>query len=324
MTVEKKSVVTSLTQIGWPGGVLTLRYVGIPKVTEEAAREIKDIMQQFSTDCQKMLIWFAGILGSREAIKSHLDKLTAQGKPLSVNTYRPNGRVDSVLASLPVEDVVEAVSADGEFERLYAKAFVIFTYQIWDEVARTRIAKALKVEKPNHVTSDLMGDWRHLRNWLIHRTETTEKDFFEKSKTLPRLLDMPRGEPSLTAGMVAVLMRQLNNMQVDVNPGGLEFGLELTPIDPAMLAQVANSVEPGTGIALPEALMLPSPAIIVFSDEISATIHERDCSQCNAQLQSLERGRQMVVHSVALAREVVKHMGKHEALCEHCSPRGPA
>ena len=324
MPVKRKPAVTGLTQIGWPGGVLTLRYVGVPEVTEEATREIQDIMRQFSADCQRMLIWFAGILGSRDVIKRHLDELAVQGKPLSVNTYRPNGRIDSVLASLPVEDVVEAVSADGEFERLYAKAFVVFTYQIWDEVARTRIAKALRVDKPKHVASDLMGDWRHLRNWLVHRTNATERDFFDKSKTLPRLLGMRRGEPSLTAGMVAVLMQQLNRIQVDVNPRGVEFGFTLTPIDPAALAQIANSSKPGEGMALPEALMYPSSVSIVFSDGPSATIHEGDCSQSHAQLRSLERGREMVVHSGELAREVVRHMGKQETSCEYCSLRGPA
>ena len=75
-----EQAVTHLTQVGWPGGLLTIRYVGIPEVTDEANKEIQTIMRRFSTDCQRMLIWFAGILGSRDAIKRHLDELAARGE----------------------------------------------------------------------------------------------------------------------------------------------------------------------------------------------------------------------------------------------------
>ena len=39
------------------------------------------------------------------------------------------------------------------------------------------IAAALKVEIPHHVAASLMGEWRHPRNSLVHRTETTEQAF---------------------------------------------------------------------------------------------------------------------------------------------------
>ena len=188
---------TGLIQVGWPGGMLTLRYTGIPNVTREAQQEIQEVMHEFSADCQMMLVWFAGILGSQKVMQRHVHEVAARDEPFSINSYRPDGRVDSVLARVPVEKVIDAFSAAGEFERLYAKAFVVFTYQIWEEVARPRIAGALKVEDPNHVVADLMGEWRRLRNWLVHRTETTEQNFFENAKTLARLLGTQRNEPWL-------------------------------------------------------------------------------------------------------------------------------
>ena len=65
---------TGLIQIGWPGGMLTLRYTGILTVTKEAQDEIQNIMKEFSADCQMMLVWFVGVLNSRGAIQHHLGR----------------------------------------------------------------------------------------------------------------------------------------------------------------------------------------------------------------------------------------------------------
>ena len=135
---------TVLIQVGWPGGMLTLQFTGLPTVNREAKDEIQNIMQQFSADCQMMLIWFVGVLNSRGAILHHLDGLAQRDEPLTINHLRPDGRVESVFTQVPVEKVIDAFSGAGEFERLYAKAFVVFTFQIWEEVARPRICHRLR------------------------------------------------------------------------------------------------------------------------------------------------------------------------------------
>ena len=299
--------------------MLTLRCIGIPKISEEAKAEIKNTMQQFSSECQMMLIWFAAILGSQNVMRNHLNHVAERDEPFTINTYRHDGRVDSVLARVPLDSVVEAFRKAGDFERLYAKAFVVFTYQTWEEVARPKIATALKVEKPDHITADLMGDWRHLRNWLVHRTKTTESDFFSKAKTLPQILDMHPGVPSLTANGVATLMQHLNHMQVDVNPQSLDFGLTSRPVDASMMAGLARKMEAGEQVALPEALMYPSGVNIVFNDGPTATIHERDCSHANDDFRGLDGGRALLVTSRELARGVLEHLGKSEYKCVHCT-----
>ena len=318
---DNEQAVTYLAQVGWSGGLLTIRYVGIPKVTDEANKEIEAIMRRFSTDCQRMLIWFAGVLQSRDAIKRHLNDLADKGEPLSINTYRPDGRIDWVLASLSVEDIADAVSDRGEFERLYAKAFVVFTYQIWNDVTRNQIARALKLEDPRHVKCDLVGDLRLLRNWLIHPTKEAEEKFFGNSKVLSQSLRLRRNDPGLTAGMIAVIMRLLNNMKVDVDPRGLGFGVEAVSTSLKMLAQVADAIEPNTGLAVMEALMLPpeSRGAIVFDDGPLATVHAGDCDYANTQFKNLKNGRRMEVSSPALARQVILQMGKQVIRCEHCS-----
>ena len=266
-----------------------------------------------------MLIWFAGILGSQQAMQCHVQEVADRDEPFSINTYRADGRVESVLARVPVEKVIDALSAAGEFERLYAKAFAVFTYQIWEEVARPGIAAALKVEDPNHVGAELMGEWRHLRNWLVHRTENSEQQFFDKAKTLARLLGMQRNEPLLTADKIFALMQLVNRMQVQVNPGSLEFGLELVSLDARTIATAARTLEAGGGMALPmTAAMYPSAMSIVFSDGPTAVIHELDCSDKDRQFQSVDGGRWVRVVSRGVAREVIEQLGKQEVRCEGC------
>ena len=317
--LDVEEMTTTLLQVGWPGGMLTLRCIGVPKISKEANAEIQNTMQQFSADCQMMFVWFAAILGSQNAMRNHLSHVAAQDQPFTINTYRPDGRVDSVLARVPVDNVIEAFTEAGKFERLYAKSFVVFTYQTWEEVARPKIATALNVENPNHIKSDLMGDLRHLRNWLVHRTEAAESAFFRKATTLPEVLSMQRGDPSLTANGVATLMQHLNHMQVDVNPKSLDCGIATTTVDSAMVAGIAKKMEAGEGMALSEALMYPSAVSIVFNDGPLATIHERDCGHADGDLCGLDGGRVLTVTSRELAGAVLAHLEKAERKCMHCT-----
>ena len=50
-----------------------------------------------------------------------------------------------------------------------------------------------------------------------------------------------------------------------------------------------------------------------------ATVHAGDCTYAATQFKNLKNGRQMVVNSPALARQVILHMGKQDIRCEHCS-----
>lgn len=317
--LDPELLITTMLQIGWPGGTVSLRCVGVPKIGKDADTVIRSAMQQFSAECQMMLVWFAGILGSQNAMRAHLDDVAERGEPFTISTYRPDGRVDSVLARVPVDTVIDALKEAGDFERLYAKAFVVFTYQIWEEVTRPDIARALKLEDAKHVKAELMGDWRHLRNWLVHRTRRTEDDYFERARILSRVLGLRPGDPGLTTNDVATLMQHLNHMHIDVNPRSLDYGFERQAMDASMVAGLANSVKAGDHVALPEALMYPSGVVIVFNEGPTATIHERDCSHADEDFRGLDGGRSLTVTSRELARATLRHLGKIERRCVHCS-----
>ncbi len=310
---------TGMIQVGWPGGALTLRFTGIPAVNREAQEEIGNIMQQFSADSQMMLVWFVGILNSRGAMRQHLERLAQRNEPLTINSKRPDGRAESVFAQVPIENAINAFSDAGDFERLYAKAFVVFTFQIWEEVARRKMATALKVE-PEDIEANLMGDWRRLRNWLIHRTKEAERDYFDNASILVPLLRPQPNEPSLTADKVFILMQHLNQMSVDVNPNSVEFGLEPVALDPEIIAEAAKTLEPGEGIDIPAYVSMYPSAVFIILNGSTATIHELDCSHKDTQFQNVEGGRWLRVSSRGVARAVIEHLGKQEDQCEHCRP----
>ena len=312
---------TGVIQVGWPGGALTLRFTGIPTVNTEAGEEIGNIMQQFSADCQMMLVWFVGILNSRGVIQHHLDRLAQRDEPLAINSKRPDGKVESVFAQVPIEKVIDAFSDAGEFERLYANAFVVFTFQIWDEVARPKIAMALGV-KPKHIEANLMGDWRHLRNWLIHRTKKAERDYFDKARMLVPLLGSQPDKPSLTADNVFVLMQHLNRMSVDVNPNAVEFGIEPVPLDLGTIAEVSKTLKPGEGADIPAWVSMYPSAVFIILNGPSATIHELDCSNKDTHFQNVEGARWLRVSSLEVALAAIDLLGKKEHRCEHCRPSG--
>ncbi len=304
-------------QIGLPSGMLTLMYIGIPPVSHESTIDITSAMQMFSRDCQMMTTWFVGIMGSRTAMRDHLERLVSRGEPLRITTLRPDGRVAAVLAEMPAEEVIESIADAGAFECLYANSFVVSTYHLWEETIRPKIATAVRVD-PSHVRADLMGEWRLLRNWIIHRSEVAEDEFFQKAKTLANELGLQRGNLSLTAYDVIHLVQRLNNMQIEINPHSLEMGLAVAPISPEMIAGLARTLEPGGSSIVPvTAAMAPSPAIIVF-DEALAMVHENDCSHIEVQLKSSTDWRQLKVSDRRVASSVVKLLEQEEQLCREC------
>ena len=313
----------SMFQIGWPGGTMTLRCAGVPPITEKGMDDIKSVMQQFSSDCQMMLVWFSAVLGSQHAMRSHLAGIAEHDEPFTIHSYRPDGRPESVLASVPVADAVAAFEEAGKFERLYARAFVVFVYQSWEHAIRPSMAAVLQVANVNDIKSDLMGELRCLRNWLIHpiANSDAEAKFFAEAPVLQRALGMKRGEPSLTAGKVAVLMQYLNNMQVDVSSDGAEFDVKTAAVSSSMLADIARQMEPDHCLVLPTVHMRPfAGAWIVFGDGPTATVHERDCDQADKEYRQLDGGRMMQMPSRQLAQQVLSELGKTEQPCGHCSP----
>ena len=171
-------------------------------------------------------------------------KSNSEETPIEPGTFTISGSYGdraarTIWARLPAGQVLDAFSQDGEFERLYAKSFVVFSYQMWEDIARPRIARAFGVSH-NDVRSDLIGEWRYLRNWLVHPDDHTEQAYFENSKILAVILgDLRPGHPEMKADMVFPLMGYLNSLHVIVNPESLDPAMEITDLDPKLAQQIS-------------------------------------------------------------------------------------
>ena len=307
---------TGIIQIVRGGGAVTLSYVGVPAVSEEAEDEIQKAIDQFLDDCQTMIVWYAGIERLQDIIHQRLSETVPRDKPLTISNLYPNGE-QRVLAQVPGDKVVDAFSRGGAFELAYTKAFVVFAYHTWEEAARPKIASALKVNVKD-VKANLMGEWRHLRHWVIHTSEENKKNMFTEAKNLVRALGLQQDEPILTPDMAFHLMECLDRMQVDVNPKSLEFGLETVPITPEMVAGIAEDMEPGTAVSMLIMAWDSHLAADIIIDDSSGTIHMGDCNQRGEENENFGDRRLLRVRSLGFARAVVQCLGKQERLCGHC------
>ena len=241
---DRPHVDDGLISTAWNAGTLHVQYVGLKEVSKSASETIGKTMWQFATECQLMVVLYAGVLNSRETIQSQLCGDTSRDAPFVVSDNDKDGCTRAIWAWLPQGKVFDAFSDGGEFEKTYAKAFVVFTYQLWEEFARPRIAQALNTEHKD-VQSDLMGEWRHLRNWLVHPDEKTEKAYFKNARLLAKISgNLRRGQPEVKSDMVFPMMGYLNSLHVIVNPDGLSPALEITALDPNMERQISELSEP--------------------------------------------------------------------------------
>ena len=249
---ERPSLDDGVISVGWNAGTIRVQYVGLPRISEPAIPVIRDAMEEFTTECQMMAFLYAGVLGSRSIIREQLSRGTSRDGTFTLSSDHFGSAIPTIWARLGVSRVLDAFSDDGEFEKLYSKAFVVFVYQMWEEFARPKIAQALEVEHGD-VRCDLMGEWRHLRNWLVHPDEKTEQAYFRNARILPSVLSgLQPGNPEVKADMVFPLVGYLNTLHAVVNPNELSPGLKVTELDPAMAEQISNDLakEGMTGIPI--------------------------------------------------------------------------
>ena len=249
---ERPSLDDGVISVGWNAGTIRVQYVGLPRISESAISLIRDAMEEFTTECQVMAFLYAGVLGSRHIVQEQLSRGASRDGSFTLSSKPFGSATPTVWARLEVGRVLDAFSDEGEFEKLYAKAFVVFVYQMWEEFARPRIAQALEVEHCD-VQCDLMGEWRHLRNWLVHPDKKTEQAYFRNARVLARVMSgLQPGNPEVKADMVLPLVGYLNTLHVLVNPNELSPGLEVTELDPAIAEQISNDLAKGgmTGVPI--------------------------------------------------------------------------
>jgi hypothetical protein len=127
------------------------------------------------------------------------------------HTHPNEGKPQSVMSAAKA---VASAKRDGEFPDILAKALLVRIYAEWDERFRHEIAQEFSVDAKK-VLSDLMGDIRRVRHWIVHGKSVVEADVSE-IRVLPWKLS--QGDTlHVTSAMFRELADRLNNMQVTIN-----------------------------------------------------------------------------------------------------------
>ena len=240
---DERCLDVGLITTAWNAGTVHVQYVGLDPIEKSDVDLIGETMWKFVSECHMMIVLYAGILFNRDVMR-HAWSADEQLDSLRFAYANTDGKRLSVR--VPKQKVIDAFTEDGVFERLYAKSYVVFTYQLWEESVRPQIAKSLNVEHDD-VKSDLMGEWRHLRNLLVHPSKENHRTFVDNSDILTKLRVVNDETLDIDSSRVFSLMAHLSTLQVVVNPKGLDPGIELSRIDEKTLELIAKEeAETGT------------------------------------------------------------------------------
>ena len=65
---------------------------------------------------------------------------------------------------------------DGDNYAIIANLCIVLIYQYWEDHYRGQIANELELTSKNDLTSDIMGDLRHLRTSIVHHKAIALKE----------------------------------------------------------------------------------------------------------------------------------------------------
>ena len=244
---EQQAKVELLATNTWAGGKVSFRCVGV-ETDSETALAVIEALEQLTYGWHLMFIWFIGVLKSRDEIQKGLAENVGRDEPVSFDCEYPDGSRHHIRTSIKGSEAVASFS-DELFGKLYAKSFVLSIFSHWEDTIRPSIVKALGVQI-REAESDVMGEWRLLRNWLEHPVPggDAEHQYFSRAKSLPRLLSSQRGKPEVTVGDVFLLMELLKALTIIVNPLKQEPIVRFVKPDPETLAKIQEQMGPNDRI----------------------------------------------------------------------------
>ncbi len=149
-------------------------------------------------------------------LQSVADKLRpgiveGQNQSLFIGSGHPDhGKAHS---KVKLEDAVLSSAKDGIFSDTIAKSIIVAIYSEWEELYRHKVAEEAGAEAKN-ITSDLMGNLRFVRHWIVHNKSVVDKNC-AKIKVLSWQLQEGH-ELKVTSDMFSTLIDNINAMTVAV------------------------------------------------------------------------------------------------------------
>ena len=115
---ERPNLTDGIISTAWNAGTLHVQYVGLEKVAKPAVDTVSEAMWRFATECQLMVVLYAGVLLSRATIQSQIGSERNRDTPFAISTTGKDGKVSGIWAWLPTGTVFDAFSAGGEHRAL--------------------------------------------------------------------------------------------------------------------------------------------------------------------------------------------------------------
>lgn len=171
-----------------------------------------DLVEEFQ---RRVHEYFTGYVFSQKGMELVVNSLPEPNGPeqhITIGVGPPENGV--ALARLNYNEVRRDASLEGAYLDRIAKSLLVLVYAEWDEVTRARVAESFGV-KTKMVTSDLMGDLRHVRNWIVHNKSVVDKNA-GKLKLLNWGLEVGQ-VLTVNKERMEVFMRQINHMLVQID-----------------------------------------------------------------------------------------------------------
>ena len=195
-------------------GNVSLAYAGKP-LEPGVLGAVQRVLEEFIDECHSLQVCYFGAVMGMDNIKQMLDHVQEGTTPESIG-FSLN---DFTGPLRPVDlgnKYNEIFSIEGTFQRLQARSLVISIFVEWESATRRRLATLLGV-KPDDVNADLMGNWRRLRNWLLHKDGEAEQQYFHAAAGLAQYLEPCPGVPEVSASDVVKLMGLLSSLEIKVS-----------------------------------------------------------------------------------------------------------
>ena len=206
----------------WRGGLFRVGLAHPRSSSTRAAARAVAVLEDFRAECQKAYCAFSGTVnGQLDAVARYRELFSTPDRRFSVGRGPPGGQQlpgRSTIATLPQDELLDAMSEGGEFEDRRNKALLVMLYHRWEEFFRPRIGQAFGVRK-NDVHCVLMGDLRRVRNLIVHDNAVVSRGF--SCAFLEQIWGpFAPGELRSTDPMIHSLMEQLNAIRVEIRAEG--------------------------------------------------------------------------------------------------------
>ena len=181
-------------------------------------------LDAFRRACQEYVVFYEFVCDGMPSLRRFIEQLMRQHSVGRSDPYRVGvGHPVSGLypASLSLGEVLDKSDQNGDFKNLIGKLTIVAIFSIWEDYYRDKLAEELnlqkkrKKERKNRITSELMGDIRHIRICIVHKNSIISDESSRFSVLNPQ--HFPEGPLQLTRTLMAEIMHSINKMIISVD-----------------------------------------------------------------------------------------------------------